>query len=290
MQLPRIQTQSGSYLLLDLSDVHDFLDMFGLSWEADTDRKLFEQVLQLVVEHLSPLVSGLVLGPEVGFTALNNKDAGTGLLLTLETQTELLAVNEMPRIFPNWSITHVRNNYALLFTKLFYHPHGELVLEKKRLMAELHDACLYEQINSVLFLSLYPPDGQPASTEAFQESQLLAAKELQGSTDMLVLEYPHTALAAATLTAAIDVPWILRVPTNDYAMLKQALRISLEAGAKGISLSANNIFDPNIQPQISFAQDPEASLTQFKHYLETEARDRVLEITRIIDENRVDEV
>ena len=100
MQLPRIQTQSGSYLLLDLSDVHDFLDMFGLSWEADRP-KLFEQVLQLVVEHLSPLVSGLVLGPEVGFTALNNKDAGTGLLLTLETQTELLAVNEMPRIFPN---------------------------------------------------------------------------------------------------------------------------------------------------------------------------------------------
>ncbi len=223
-------------------------------------------------------MSGIILGPEIGFSALEEKAAQTGLLLSLEKQTDLLLVNEMPRVFPQWGVTHVKNNYGILFTKLFYHPRGELVREKQRLLAELKDACQYEGIANVLSLSLYPPAGQPANQEAFQESQLIAAREFQTLVDMLVLEYPHTALAAATLTAGLDVPWLVVDRVQDYLHLKTALRTSLEAGASGLVLGAGNLFT-EMNPADG----------EFDKYLKTEVRDRLLEINRIIEENRVDE-
>jgi tagatose-1,6-bisphosphate aldolase len=222
-------------------------------------------------------VSGIILGPEIGFSALEKKAPSTGLLLSLEKQTDLLMVNEMPRVFPQWGVTHVRNNYGLLFTKLFYHPRGELVREKQRLLAELKDACQYEDIANVLSLSLYPPTGQPTNQEAFQESQLVAAREFQTLVDMLVLEYPHTALGVATLTAGLDIPWLVVDRTQDYVHLKTALRTSLEAGAAGLVVGGGNLF--------AGLNLSEAGL---ETYLNTEVRDRLLEINRIIEENQVD--
>jgi len=289
MQLPRIQTKTGKYLLLDLSDIHEIVDVFGITWETDEQHHQLESLMSLIVAQLSPLVSGIVLGPEIGFSALDQKAAQAGLLLSLEKQTDLLLVNEMPSIFPQWGVTHVRNNYGILFTKLFYHPRGELTLEKKRLMAELKDACRYEGIANVLSLSLYPPVGQPANQEAFQESQLVAAREFQILADMLLLEYPHTALAAATLTAGLDVPWLIVDRTQDYLHVKTALRTSLEAGSAGISLGGNNLFT-GIQPFVlEKNRVTQESMQQFETHLKTEVRDRLLEINRILEEHQVDE-
>ncbi len=289
MQLPRIQTKTGKYLLLDLSDIHELVDVFGITWETDEQRLQLEILISLIVSQLSPLVSGIVLGPEIGFSALDQKAPQAGLLLSLEKQTDLLLVNEMPSVFPQWGVTHVKNNYGILFTKLFYHPHGELAKEKKRLLAELKDACKYEGIANVLLLSLYPPEGQPANQEAFQESQLTSIREFQTVADLLLLEYPHTALAAATITAELDIPWVLVDRTQDYLHLKTALRTSLEAGAAGISVGGGNLFS-GIRP---FVLDKDRvtqeSMQQFETHLKTEVRDRLLEINRILEEHQVDE-
>lgn len=277
MQLPRIQTKTGKYVLLDLSDSNELVDILGVSWATEEQRSQLDTALISIVAQLSPLVSGIILGPEIGFDALSAKSSSTGLLLSLEKQTDLLLVNEMPRVFPQWGVTHIRNNYGILFTKLFYHPHGELVREKQRLMAELKDACQYEGIANVLSLSLYPPAGQPANQEAFQESQLIAAREFQSLADMLVLEYPHTALAAATITADLDIPWLVVDRTQDYMHLKTALRTALEAGAAGIVIGGGNLL-----AGMNLAD------VDFDTFLTTEVRDRLLEINRIIEENRVD--
>ena len=277
MQLPRIQTKTGKYVLLDLSDSNELVDILGVSWATEEQRSQLDTTLISIVAQLSPLVSGIILGPEIGFDALSAKSSSTGLLLSLEKQTDLLLVNEMPRVFPQWGVTHIRNNYGILFTKLFYHPHGELVKEKQRLMAELKDACQYEGIANVLSLSLYPPAGQPANQEAFQESQLIAAREFQSLADMLVLEYPHTALAAATITADLDIPWLVVDRTQDYMHLKTALRTALEAGAAGIVIGGGNLL-----AGMNLAD------VDFDTFLTTEVRDRLLEINRIIEENRVD--
>lgn len=274
MQLPRIQTKQGHYLLLDLSDIHELFEVIGVDWEVDQNREKLESILTQIVTNLSPLVSGVIIGPEIGFSAVNAKADTAGLLLTIEKQSDLLLVNEMPKFFPQWGVTHVRNNYGILFTKLFYHPQGELVQEKQRLMAELKDSCTYEGIANVLSLSLYPPAGLPANQEAFQESQLQSAREFQTLADMLVLEYPHTALAAATLTAGLDIPWLVVDRTHDYLHLKTALRTSLEAGAAGIVVGGGNLF-------AGMSSDLES-------YLKTEGRDRLLEINRILEENLVD--
>ena len=277
MQLPRIQTKTGKYVLLDLSDSNELVDILGVSWATEEQRSQLDTTLISIVAQLSPLVSGIILGPEIGFDALSAKSSSTGLLLSLEKQTDLLLVNEMPRVFPQWGVTHIRNNYGILFTKLFYHPHGELVKEKQRLMAELKDACQYEGIANVLSLSLYPPADQPANQEAFQESQLIAAREFQSLADMLVLEYPHTALAAATITADLDIPWLVVDRTQDYMHLKTALRTALEAGAAGIVIGGGNLL-----AGMNLAD------VDFDTFLTTEVRDRLLEINRIIEENRVD--
>jgi tagatose-1,6-bisphosphate aldolase len=290
MQLPRIQTKTGKYLLLDLSDIHESVDVFGITWETDEQHRQLEALIALIVSQLSPLVSGIVLGPEIGFSALEQKAAQTGLLLSLEKQTDLLLVNEMPRVFPQWGVTHVRNNYGILFTKLFYHPKGELALEKKRLMAELKDACRYEGIANVLSLSLYPPAGQPANQEAFQESQLTSIREFQTVADLLLLEYPHTALAAATITAELDIPWVLVDRTQDYLHLKTALRTSLEAGAAGISVGGGNLFSSILPFELDKDRVTQESMQQFETHLKTEVRDRLLEINRILEEQQDNEV
>ena len=289
MQLPSIQTKTGKYLLLDLSDIHELVDVFGITWETDEQRQQLEILISLIVVHLSPLVSGIMLGPEIGFSAIDQKSAQAGLLLSLEKQTDLLLVNEMPSIFPQWGVTHVKNNYGILFTKLFYHPHGELAKEKKRLLAELKDACKYEGIANVLLLSLYPPEGQPANQEAFQESQLTSIREFQTVADLLLLEYPHTALAAATITAELDIPWVLVDRTQDYLHLKTALRTSLEAGAAGISVGGGNLFSGIPPFELDKDSVTQESMQQFETHLKTEVRDRLLEINRILEEHQIDE-
>lgn len=286
MQLSALQHTDGTYVVLDLSSVHELADGLGLELTGATEQAIVTQMLEYCTVTLSPLVSGLILGPEVGFTAIQNKAPDTGLALSLYQQIEQPSVLELPKVFPDWSVTHIRNNYGVLFDSIFYHPKGADALQKKQLVAELHDATRYEGIDHIVSINLYPPEGEETTQTAFQESQLLAIKELQTCADVLVLEYPHSALACATLTAELDIPWLVVDKATDYAYTKDTIRTAIESGAQGCVLTTSLWAG---LPQFDVSADPAEQWNAIDRFLQTEVRDRLLELTRIISEYRAKE-
>lgn len=286
MKLSSIRRPTGDYLLLNLSEIAVLADVLGLSWGSPEKNQRIETAIQLTAKHLAPLVSGVVLGPELGFSAVNMLPEPSGLLLTLTKQTALTKPEDLPIFEPNWGVTHVRNNYAVLYSKVLYHPHDVSATEKLQLFAELNDACAYEGIQSVLELVLYQTKGEEPGVEKFQEKQLSSVREFQQLANLLVLEYPQTALAAATLTASLDSPWLVRITEKDHAQTKTVLRTALESGSSGIVLRYENLFSG-----LQLDNHPKPDKTDeffewFEHLITTEVRDRVLEISRILSEVR----
>lgn len=281
MKLPTLARADGTYLILDLNAVDVLADSLGLELEDQAHQQIIEQLVSYATAALSPYVSGLVLGAEIGFAAVEAKAPETGLLLSLTRQLAPTAVTALPTLVSGWSLTHIRHNSGALFTPLTYHPHTGEALAKKQLVAELADAAQYEGLDQVLSLSLYPPEGEATTLEAFQESQLWAARELQAVTALLALEYPHTALACATLTAELDTPWLLADRVFDYAYTKEVVRVALEGGARGCLVSSSIWAG---LPQVDPSADPELIWAEIDNFLQTEARDRLLELGRIMSE------
>ena len=87
----------------------------------------------------------------------------------------------------------------------------------------------------------------------------------------MVLEYPHSALACATLTAELDIPWLLIDRTPTYSEFKEQLRTAMESGASGVML--DQIIWQGFEPSES------------SKFIENTARDRVIELARITQES-----
>jgi tagatose-1,6-bisphosphate aldolase len=92
----------------------------------------------------------------------------------------------------------------------------------------------------------------------------------------MALEYPLDALGAVTVTAELDVPWILSARNTQYDDFKESLRTALESGAKGFV--ATEQFLP---PQHSGNFDQDECLK----FIQTIGKDRVIEVTRIVEES-----
>lgn len=281
-----METKTKGYSLFNLSQAYDLADRFNLALDQTEDIAKLFLVISQTMEVVSPCVSGVILGPEVGFEAVFRKDPKTGLVLSLEKQSSFFSVNEMPKFYEQWGIEQIRNNYGVGHLKLYYHPQEELATQKKQLAGELYDAAKYEGVDLIIELAMYQPEktlSENESNDSFEETQLLAAKEFQAVCDLLVLEYPHSSLSCATLSAELDVPWLLADRLDDYTYFKECLRIAMENGAVGCQI--DNVVWSGL-PEVKLAQADQDSkdwqvLTK---YIQTELRDRLIEITRIVDE------
>jgi len=287
MHKTALQTKSKGYSWLDLSQVYSLAERFNLFTNQAEDVAKLSQIIDYVVSTVSAEVSGIILGPEIGFEAVLKKAAQTGLILTLEKQSELLAVNEMPKFYEHWGIEQIRNNYGAAHFKFYYHPQGDFASEKKQLAGELYDAAKYEGIDLTLELAMYPLDKENNQTDVFEEAQLFAAKEFQPVCDLLVLEYPHSPLACATLTAELDVPWLLADRVEDYSYFKDILRIALENGAAGSQVNSVIWSGLSELKLDQYRQGESEDWKTLEKYVQTELRDRLIEILRIIDETKI---
>jgi len=102
-------------------------------------------------------------------------------------------------------------------------------------------------------------------------AQLEAVTDMRNKCHLLALEYPHSALACATLTAELDVPWILVDRTPDYNDFKEQVRTAIEAGAVGA--------------QIGSVLWQGLNKDNYQQVIETQARDRMIELSRIVSES-----
>ncbi|HOZ02885.1 MAG TPA: hypothetical protein PKX78_00135 [Candidatus Woesebacteria bacterium] len=288
MHLTALQSESGGYNLLDLSQIYQLADKFGLALTQEEHIQHLAWIIEYVAATVSSEASGLLLGPELGFQAVQKKAADTGLVLAIEKQSELLSPNEMPKLYPHWGIEQVRNNYGVAYFRFFYHPDEPLAQQKKQLAAELYDYSQYEGIEMIIELALSDAQSQLKTDDSFAETQLFAAKEFQPLTDLLALEYPKSSLACATLTAQLDIPWILVDGKQDYPQFKEYLRIALESGASGC---LTHLISWLNLPKLKLYGDPNkttAAWATLEKYIQTELRDRLIEITRIVNEKKLE--
>ncbi|HYD35027.1 MAG TPA: hypothetical protein VD999_03080 [Vitreimonas sp.] len=280
MHVSALQTSSGMFCVLALDTTPTVANELGLDLDLEPNQQFFAALNEELLKHLSPMSSGVVLDPIFTLPLLSHKANQPGLALRLEQLTPGTDPLVIPTIIPNWGVEHISQNYGVTKVEMYYHPEEMEALAKKQLIAEINDFCDLQHSHLLLKLMIYtqPDDGEQGLSMA--EVQLEAVTELRSNCQLLVLQPPPDSLTAATLTAELDVPWLVSLEGLEYATAKDIMRQALESGAKGAYLG------DVVWRDIRNLRQADASLDwpAIQTFIATEARDRMIELRRIIDE------
>lgn len=279
MTLPSIQTENKTIGLLELDLAPKLAAELGLDLNLSDNVELVKKWLMQMGQIGAQHFSGLVLDPIYSFAVAKNQGkAGILMRLTaLHDEPDPLVV---PSLIPNYGLEELRNNYNMACLELYYHPEEEQALKKKQLLAEVHDYCDYLDINLLLKLIVYTPADKEFSPEEFQNDQLTAIQELRNNADVIALQCPVDALAVATITAELDIPWIFANYNHNYDEFKQELRICLENGAVGF-IAGYALWKELNKFKL---EDSSPDLEKITQFIDTTFQDRVIELMRIVDE------
>ena len=281
MHLPAIKSDQGTFSILELDQGHQLATSLGLDIDVQGGLDQFNLILQDIITHLASYPSAVVAEPMLSLPLLLD-DLEKGLILRLDQINRKISPISTPRLASNWGVDEVANNYAVAKLELWYHPAEEAALNKKKLTAELFEYCQHVGIDLLLKLNIYSLPDESKEKVVFQETQFQAIQELRGNCHLLAVQYPGDALATATLTAELDHPWIVSLEDQDYEKNKQQLRIVLENGAVGFV--AGNILWPEIFKMRQ--EDESLDLSAIQSFIETTARDRMIELVRITNEQQ----
>jgi tagatose 1,6-diphosphate aldolase len=280
MNLSSIQTISGLFTIAPFDHRGSLAQSFGLDPQAPATGEVLTKLKVLFMEAFSPLCSGVLVDPVYGFPAIAKKAKNTGLILTLESSGYTDDKTIVPTLIPDWSVHHVSQNYAVAKLLVYYHPLEKNAQQKKKLIIELYQSCKYEDVAFLVEPVIYNPAGKEELTKTeFQEAQLTTAQDFQKYCDVLKLQYPGDALACATLTASLDIPWIILSRGMDFPQFKEALRISMENGAKGFAAGRT------IWQEIGAMKtaDNQPDLAAIQQFLQTTGKQRLQELISITE-------
>ena len=272
MKLPAISSETGMIALLGMDQLLPIARQLGLSVSDSHGTLQLEQVTFEVMKQYSSHLTGVLLSPEIGYRSLLHKSKMAGPIFCLERQLLEPDPYTIPLLLNNWNVETVRNNYGLAKLELYYNPHETEAATKRQMVAEIHDYCQNQGIDFLLDVVIYIEATEKEYKALFQDLQLQAIQDLRKYCSVMALEYPLDALGAVTVTAELDVPWILSAKNTEYDNFKENLRTSLESGAKGFI--ACQQFLPDLQKNF----DPDA----FMKFIQTVGKDRVIEAARIV--------
>ncbi len=278
MTLSALQSASGRYCILELDRLYSAVTHGSSLGLVDAQN---EQKAKAMAE-LGASTSGVVLDSSQSFQSLFFKPHDVGLVLSLEQRMDAVDPLALPRIGDGWSLDHIRNNYGVAKLELYYHPGETLALKKKQFVAEIADYCRYIGIAFILQLYVYHTlaDGG-TDTAKMIETQLRSVQEFGRHSDLLAIEYLGDPLAAATITAELDIPWVVTSRQSEYETCKNDLRAALESGASGFMLG--DVFVSGASKVASDTSD-EFEYAGWEKVIQTTVRDRVLELSRITNE------
>jgi tagatose-1,6-bisphosphate aldolase len=287
MKLSALQTSAGMYSLVELDQVAKLAVDLGVSLKEYSGQEIVSKVVSSLVATFKDTASGLVVEPNYGLPALSllkseagESAASPGLVCALESaSSDEVDPLQTPKLIENWGVPEVKNNYGVAKMTLFYHPGEDVALKEKQLIAEIYQHCQQESIDLFLKLMLYTPADENFSLIEFQDSQITAVQELRNSCDLMALQYPQDSLACATITTELDIPWVVVGDGLKYDQFKEVVRDSLDGGAKGIL--AGEVLWQEIANQKT--PDTTPDLQAITEQINTEAHDRLIELTRIID-------
>lgn len=280
MHLQNITSHKGGISLFDFDHSGWWFERFGLLPDVQEDIQLLNELYTLSNQIFTPEVTGIILGPDFGWHVLHTKPADVGVVFRLEQSDDQPDPLANPRLNTSWTIEHIRNNYGIVKLELHYHPDEPNALQKRKFVAELYEYSHYEEVDFILDLKVKTHTLLISNPEEFQNAQLIAIKHLRQTCDAMMLEVPQDALAAATITAELDIPWLMTSSIFDtYEACKETVRMVVENGARGTVL--NQVLLADTLNDIAISAE---NFDQIKQELTTTVRDRVLEIRRIVDE------
>lgn len=279
MNLPAIQSDQQAIGLLELDQAPKIASLLGLDLTSPANEDTIKDFIQDMGTIGAQYATGLVIDPIYSFS-LADESQEAGLLTRVTTLHEEIDPLSLPTLMPNYGLDEIRQNYSLAKLELYYHPQEEKALAKKRLVAEVFDYCDYLDIEMLLKLIVYTPSGEEFDQTTFQQDQLQAIQEMRSITNALALQYPLDPLSTATVTAELDIPWVLMSQDQPYQEYKQSLRTSLENGAVGF-MTGDSLWR---DLQELKAKDKSPDLEKVQQFVNTTYQDRVIELMRISDE------
>lgn len=281
MRLPAISSSTGMIELVRLDEAMKLSEVMAAALDDVGGKQLVQQALTSLQQVAAKDASGFILDPQYSYPLLKSSDTSPGLVFRLHQQLGLeVDPLALPQLIQDWGVEAVKNNYGVAFLEVLYHPAEAEALRKKQIVAELSDYCHHEGIDFVLSLIVYTPAEEEFNVQRFQEAQLTAVQELREFAQVFSLQYPHDPLAAATITAELDAPWILNDLGLEYQQYKDTLREALENGAKGFMVGSA------LWGDMAKEKDQAALLSSatIDRYFATTGRDRILELIRIVEE------
>lgn len=282
MHLKHITSKKNGIALFDFEHYFSWFNHFKLSFENPDDTLPINQFYEMANQILVPEVTGIMLSPDFGWHVLHTKPAEVGVVFSLEQKTEEVDPLANPRLSSAWTIEHIRNNYGMVKLELHYHPQEQNAVQKRKFVSELYEYAQYEGIDFILDLKVKNHSEFISSSEDFQNAQIMSIKYFRQMCDALFLELPGDALATATVTAELDMPWVLSATSyQTYQEYKEVVRMCIENGAKGAVINHSIIAD--ILHDVPLTTENSVVI---RKEMETVVRDRVIEIRRIIDEGQ----
>ncbi len=279
MHLPALQSDSAMFSILELDNGFKLASDLGLDINIQGGIEQLNTILQSLIINLASQPSAVVADPLFSLPLLMN-DIEKGLVLRLDEANHKIVNEVLPKFSSVWGVDEIANNYAVAKLELQYHPVEEAALNKKKITAELFEYCQHVGIDLLLKLNIYHRPDETKDPIVLQETQLQAIQELRDSCHLLSIAYPSNALAAATITAELDHPWVVSLNNQDHDQNKNELRAALENGARGFMI------DSGLWSEIaSFRQEDESlDLPAIASFIETTVRDRMIELVRIVNE------
>jgi len=291
MTVNAIRDQQGFFSIIELDRTPNLAELLSLDLSLPANLEFLEEINKLILD-LSKEATALLFDPVYSLPLIADKDKKSGSLIRLEQNKEFLP-NNLPELFPDFSLEEVKNNYSLVKLELFYHPREAKAIEKKQLLAEIKNYCQTLGINFLLKLKIYDYAAFLEETEdsekqaqlpdfSYTESQLAAIQELRNLADILVLEAPEDPLMLATMSTELDIPWLaFNQQQITYDKFKDCFRMAMENGASGYMLG-----DLLWQEIANFKlEDQSYDFEAIKKYFKTTVRDRVIELNRIAAES-----
>ncbi|MCA9369272.1 MAG: hypothetical protein H6773_02645 [Pseudomonadales bacterium] len=280
MKIDALRSKNGMITLLELDRVPVMAEALGLRISNLEEFQIASAITKEMVAQLTPHVQGAVLSPEHSLQHRQDLSKKTVPVISLEKKTAAVDPLVPPSFVDNWGIESVANNYGIAKLELYYHPKEANAAIKKQMVAELYDYCNYEGIDFILELLVYHQANEKPSPQGLIETQLTAVQEFREGCDLMALEYLGDSLAAVTITAELDIPWIITSRDQSYETVKTELRAALESGAQGF------LFGDIFWPQLELATHDggEVSVEMLTAEVSKHGRDHVIELSRITSE------
>lgn len=289
MRLPALQTLQGFYTCFEQDQIATTAQKLGLDFTRPENQKLLHHFYQQMMRVAAPLVSGITVDSEVALplfldtfstlSALPSEGKPPGLIIRLDVP-QIEETQAMPVFSPTWGVEHIANNYAVALLVLTYHPQAEDALSKKQLVAEVYDFCQRLNIHLLLKLQISDLPNQPLTATTRQEMQLQAIQELRHTCHLLAVEAPADPLATATITAELDIPWLMIGNQSNFEQFSDSLSQALENGASGF-LAGSVFWSEMLQMRRADHGVDEAAIDTF---INTQLSERLKTITQMVSE------